>query len=255
MANLKFTAENSIPTRVFTPMSNAPSTSKNLGMKQLRFDVDPATGRRRSKDGRKQNPNAPLANAISYRYGYFEPVHVKIRAISSTAQNAGMLNLNELYPIRPDEVLQLVASLKNAGIITRYSNYGNCIYIELNPIAKKFYDKEFAILHALNSISRKHVDECYYECVLADTYGSEKYVVDIIYREGSRVTFVVTALSKNITFPAQLDRIVKIANRLKSVTVVISPSVNINELMAKLRYMVNSGVSIKLVPFNQINLI
>lgn len=236
-------------------MSNAPTVIKVLDLKQLRFDSDPATGKRRSKDGRKRNPNAPLAEAISYRYGYFESVHVKIRAISSTAQNAGMLNLNELYPIRPDEVLQLVISLKNAGIITRYSNYGNCIYIELNPIAKKFYDKEFAILHALNSISKKHVDECYYECVLADTYGNEKYVADIIYREGNRVTFVITALSQKIMFPAQLERIVKIANRLKSVTVVISPSVNINELMTKLRYTVNSGVSIKLVPFNQINLL
>ena len=252
---MRFTAENNFPTRVFTPMSNDPTVNKVLSLKQLRFDNDPTTGKRRSKDGRKRNPNTPLAEAISYRYGYFEPVHVKIRAISSTAQNAGMLNLNELYPIRPDEVLQLVTSLKNAGIITRYSNYGNCIYIELNPIAKKFYDKEFAILHALNSISKKHVDECYYECVLADTYGNEKYVADIIYREGNRVTFVITALSQKIMFPAQLERIVKIANRLKSVTVVISPSVNINELMAKLRYTVNSGVNIKLIPFNQINLL
>lgn len=255
MANMKFTAENNIPTRVFTHMYNDPTVSKILSRKRLRFDNDPTTGKRRSKDGRKRNPNTPLAEAISYRYGYFEPVHVKIRAISSTAQNAGMLNLNELYPIRPDEVLQLVVSLKNAGIITRYSNYGNCIYIELNPIAKKFYDKEFAILHVLNSISKKYVNECYYECVLADTYGNEKYVADIIYREGNRVTFVITALSQKIMFPAQLERIVKIANRLKSVTVVISPSININELMTKLRYTVNSGVSIKLVPFNQINLL
>lgn len=255
MANLKFTAENNIPTRVFTPMYNAPTVSKILSMKQLRFDNDPATGKRRSKDGRRRSPNTPLAEAISYRYGYFEPVHVKIRAISSTAQNAGMLNLNELYPIRPDEILNLVISLKNAGIITRYSNYGSCIYIELNPIAKKFYDKEFAILHALNFISRKQVDECYYECVLADTYGSEKYVADIIYRKGNSVTFVITALSQKIMFPAQFERIVKIANRLKSVTVVISPSVHINELMTKLKYTVNSGVNIKLVPFDQINLL
>lgn len=252
---MRFTAENNFPTRVFTPMCNEPTVSKVLSLKQLRFDNDLTTGKRRSKDGRRRNPNTPLAEAISYRYGYFEPVHVKIRAISSMAQNAGMLNLNELYPIRPDEVLQLVISLKNAGIITRYSNYGNCIYIELNPIAKKFYDKQFAILHSLNSISKKHVDECYYECVLTDTYGNEKYVADIIYREGNRVTFVITALSQKIMFPAHLERIVKIANRLKSVTVVISPSVNINELMEKLRYTVNPGVSIKLVPFNQINLI
>jgi len=224
-------------------------------MKQLRFENDPVTGKRRSKDGRKQNPNMPLAEAISYRYGYYEPVHVKIRAISSTAQNAGMIHLHELYPIRPDEILQLVISLKNAGIITRYSNYGSCIFIELNAIAKKFYDKEFAILHTLNSINRKHVDECYYDCLLSDTYGNERYTADIIYREGSRVTFVITALSQKILFPAQLERIIRLANRLKSITLVISPSVSTDELTTKLRYSVNAGVNIKLVPYTQLHLL
>lgn len=252
---MNFTAANNFPTRVFTPMSNAPTVNKVLDRKQLRFDIDPATGKRRSKDGRKPHPNMPLAEAISRRYGPLESVHVKIRSISSTAQNSGMLNFNEFYPIRSDEILQLVISLKNARVITRYTYYGTCVFIELNPIAKRFYDKEFGQLHVLNYISKKHVDECYYDCILTDTYGSERYMVDIIYREGTKVTFVITALSQKITYPAQLERIVRLANRLKSITLVISPSVNVNELMARLRHSVNSGVSIKLVPFTQLNLL
>ena len=152
----KFTANNSFPTHVFTPMSNAQTVSKVLSLKQLRFDIDQSTGKRRSKDGRKPNPNSPLAEAISYRYGYFEPVHVNIRAISSTEQNAGMINFNEFFAIRSDDILNLIISLKNAGVIIRYTNYGTCIYIELNPNAKRFYDKEFAQLHVLNCVNKKH---------------------------------------------------------------------------------------------------
>ena len=255
MKNTKFIAKNNCPTLIFTPLSSASTVNNVLSLKQLRFDNDMKTGKRQCKDGRKKNPYTPLAEYISNRYGYFEPVHVKIRAISSTVHNEGVLNFNEFYPIRPAEILKLVVDLKDAGIINYCSNYGNRIYIKLNPIAKKFYDKEFAILHALNSISKKNVDECYYDCVLADMYGDERYTADIIYREGSHVTFVITALSQKLMFPAQLERVIKIANRLKSVTVVISPSVNINELMTRLKYSVNRGVSIKLVPFNQINLL
>lgn len=236
-------------------MSNAQTVSKVLSLKQLRFDIDQSTGKRRSKDGRKPNPNSPLAEAISYRYGYFEPVHVKIRAISSTEQNAGMINFNEFFAVRSDDILNLIISLKNAGVIIRYTNYGTCIYIELNPNAKRFYDKEFAQLHVLNCVNKKNADECYYDCTLLDSYGNAHYAVDLIYRENSKVTFVVTALSQKIMLSAQLERIVRLANRLKSITLVISPSVNISELMTKLKYTVNSGVNIRIIPYTQLNLL
>lgn len=251
----RFTANNNSSTRVFIPMHNGSTVASVLSRKQLRFDIDASTGMRRSKDGRKQNPNTALAEAISYRYGYFEPVHVKIRAISSTAQNAGMINFNELRPIRSDDILQLIMSLKNAGVILRYTNYGNCVYIELNPNAKHFYDKQFSQLHILNVVNKKRVDEVYYDCTLTDVYGDSRYVVDMIYRERDKVTFVVSALSQKIMLPAQLERIVRLANRLKSITLVISPSVNIDELMDKLTYAVNSGVKIKLIPYTKLNLL
>jgi hypothetical protein len=255
MTTPRFVEGNTYPTRVFNPTSNTMTVSKVLNMKQLRFEIDPATGKRRSKDGRKQNPNTLLAETISCRYDYFEPLYVKLRAISSTAQNAGMIELHELYPIRPDEILRSIIMLKNARIIENYVNYGNNIFIVLNPASKNFIDKEFAVLHILKTISKKYVDECYYDCVLSDLYGSEHYTADILYREGNHVTFVVTALSQKVMYPAQLERIVRIANRLKSVTIVISPSVNVNELMIRLRNAANSNVSVKLVPYTQLNLL
>ena len=244
--------------RVFSQNSssnNQPVTTVNrvLGLKQLRFETDPA-GKRISSDGRKPNPNTALAEAIAYRYDYFEPLHTKIRAISSQSSNAGIISYPELFPIPSAEIINLVNSLKDAGIITRYTNYGTCAYIEINPDAKYFYDKEFAVLHLLNHIRKNNADEIYYNCTLANTYDNERFVIDLMYRQGNSVTFCVTALSTKIMFPAQFERIVKLANRFKNITLIVSSSINTVELTEKLRYSLNQNVSVKLVPFHQVYL-
>lgn len=244
---------NNDPTRVFSSMHKQLTIPMILDLKRLRIEVDPSNGHLRSKDGRKNNQNTALAEALSSNYEYYESLHVSLRRLSASTQNAGTINYSDMYPIRPNDVLTMIADLHKAGIINRYTPYGNSIYILLNPVAKKFYDKEFAQLHLIKYInSHKAPNEIYYDCVLSDTYGSGRYTIDVLYRTGETANFVITALSQKVTLPAQIERIVRLANRLKSLTVIVSPSINSQELRMLIGRSTNSGVNVKIVPYNKL---
>lgn len=244
---------NNDPTRVFSSTHKQLTIPMILNLKKLRIEVDPSNGHLRSKDGRKNNQNSALAEALSSNYEYYEPLHVSLRRLSASAQNAGIINYSDMYPIRPNDVLTMIADLHKAGIINRYTPYGNSIYILLNPIAKKFYDKEFAQIHLVKYInSHKAPNEIYYDCVLSDAYGSEHYAIDVLYRTGETANFVITALSQKVTLPAQIERITRLANRLKSLTVIISPSINSHDLRMQIERSINNGVNVRIVPYNKL---
>lgn len=254
----KFSSMNNDPTRVFSSMHKQLTIPMILDLKRLRIEVDSSNGHLRSKDGRKNNPNAALAEALSVNYEYYEPLHVTLRRFSASAQNAGTINYSDMSPIRPNDVLAMIADLHKAGIINRYTlygypPYGNSIYILLNPIAKKFYDKEFAQIHLVKYInSHKAPNEIYYDCVLSDTYGSDHYAIDVLYRIGETANFVITALSQKMMLPAQIERITRLANRLKSLTVIVSPSINSHDLRMQIGRSINSRVNMKIVPYNKL---
>lgn len=223
-------------------------------LKRLVFGTDPSTGNHHSKNGKHRNKNSELAEAVSERYGYYEELHVAIRRISSNSQGVGNIYYRDIG-ITANDAVNMMANLYKAGIVNRYTPYGSYMTIQLNPIAKRFYDKEFSQLHVVNFLNRyKAPNEVFYDCVLTDSYNSnEHYSIDVIYRTGEKVTFVITALSQKVCLPAQVERITRLANRLKTLTVVVSPSVNVYELLSQLRPCLNHGVSVYIVPFNQLN--
>lgn len=250
----RFSVPKNEPTHVYSSTYNPCNIIDVCRLKHLDFDIEPSTGYRRSKNGKHKSKNSELAEAVSEGYKYYEELHVALRRISSNSQGVGNIYYRDIG-ISANDIVNMIANLYKAGIVNRYTLYGSYITVQLNPIAKRFYDKEFTQLHVVNYLNRYKVpNEIFYDCVLTDSYNSnEHYSIDVIYRTGEKVTFVITALSQKVSLPAQIERITRLANRLKSLTVVISPSVKNSELFQQLIPHLNRGVSVNIIPFDQLN--
>ena len=245
-------------TRNFTPRSNTTVMSV-LSAKHLTIHRDPQTGFLHSKDGRKNDPNQQLAEAMSVNYGYIETLLTRMRQLAASEVAAGLIQYSETGLIG-SVLLAQVQSLCQAGIISRYAEYSNGVYVQLNPEARSFLSKGFAQLY-LTSYIRQHMcpDEIFYDVHLGeDRGGSETYVTDVIYRQGSSVKFTVIALNPKLDqMPQQLERLVRIANRLRSsVTIVVSPSINAQAFAYHINSMTDSKADmVKVVPYTRLALL
>lgn len=220
---------------------------------------DPQTAFLRSKDGRKNDPNQQLAEALSVNYGFLEPMFIRMRQIAANEVAAGLIQYTETGLVR-NVLLTQVQSLCQAGIIRRYAEYATGIYVQLNSNARNFLSKEFAQLHLVNYIKQNmHPDEIFYDVHLGeDKGGSETYVADVIHRQGSSVKFTIIALNQRVDqMPQQMERLVRIANRLRSsVTIVVSPSIDAQAFAIRLNNMTDSKADIvTVVPYTRLALL
>lgn len=245
---------------VYTPKpSNARNVRFVLEAKHLVFKRDMTTGALCSKDGRKSNPNLPLAEMISDNYGYNEPVFSRMRQIYATEQCAGLIGYSETGLSRI--VLgNCIRMFTNAGIISRHTEYSTGFYVQLNPEARNFVSKEFAQINVTNYIKLAfHPEEIYFDTTLCeDRNPAEHYTADVIYRIDSSVKFVTIALNpKLLCMPMQIERLVRLANRLRSsVTIVVSPSVDITALSNTLRSRLDPSTSMPyIVPYTRLSLL
>ena len=254
----QFTARED-PTRGFTPRQVPMNVQGILAAKHLLIHRDPQTGYLRSKDGRKNDPNQQLAEAMSVRYGFLEPMFIRMRQIAANEVAAGLIQYTETGLVR-DVLLTQVQSLCQAGIISRYAEYATGIYVQLNAYARNFLSKEFAQLYLVNYIKQTmHPDEIFYDVHLGEGRGgSETYVADVIHRQGSSVKFTIIALNQRLDqMPHQMERLVRITNRLRSsVTIVVSPSIDVQSFAVRLNNMTDSKADIvTVVPFTRLALL
>ena len=244
------------PTRNFTPRrSLLLNTQDVLAAKQLLIQRDPVTGYLRSKDGRKNDLNTPLAVSLGMNYPYFESMHGRLRQIAATDLASGLIQYNDVG--LPKKVLcEQVDMLCQAGVINRYAAYATGLFVELNKDAHSFITKGFAQLHLIDHIKQhKHPDELFYDVHLGETRGApDTYVIDVMHREGSSVKFTLIALNQHLDkMPQQIDRLVRIANRLRSsVTIVVSPSIDVQAFSIRFNNMIDSRTSaVSVVPFTR----
>ena len=228
---------------VFTSPVNITSVSVNeiLNKKKLAIAIDNSNQTRRSKDGRKIDPNTQLAREIALNYRRYEPLHIRLRSLCTNTNHSGILNAAEL------------TSLTFVDIVKRFTHYTvGSIFVQFRNEAVDFYSKHFADIYICDLVRGFKPDEIYYDVTLIDTasttYSTLK--IDVVYRKGAKVNFVVSALSGNVLNKNQLERLTKIANRLKyNVTFVISPSVPCDSVRYALQGLVNVGVNFKVVTF------
>ena len=211
---------------VFLSRPNAPFNSNFdvnvksiLGMKKLSIEMDKATGKMKSKDGRKVDPNTPLANEIAVSYRRYETLHVKLRSICTTTNHSGMLVTHELTALTYADVCGMLEYLRQAGVIERYTKYSmGTIFVQFKNEAVEFYLKHFADIYLCDVVRRFiHPYEIYREVTLLDTAASNYSTLkcDLVFRKDRTVKFVISALSTNILLPAQLERLRRISNRLR----------------------------------------
>lgn len=254
----QFTARED-PTRGFMQRQIPMNVQGVLAAKHLLIHRDPQTAFLRSKDGRKHDPNEQLAEALSVNYGFLEPMFIRMRQIAANEVAAGLIQYSETGLIR-NVLLTQVQALCQAGIISRYAEYATGIYVQLNSNARNFLSKEFAQLHLVNYIKQNmHPDEIFYDVHLGeDKGGSETYVADVIHRQGSSVKFTIIALNQRVDqMPQQMERLVRIANRLRSsVTIVVSPSIDAQAFAIRLNNMTDSKADIvTVVPYTRLALL
>ena len=240
---------------VFTSPVNITSVSVNeiLNKKKLAIAIDNSNQTRRSKDGRKIDPNTQLARELALNYRRYEPLHIRLRSLCTNTNHSGILNAAELTSLTFVDIVNMLTFLRNAGVIERFTHYTvGSIFVQFRNEAVDFYSKHFADIYICDLVRGFKPDEIYYDVTLIDTasttYSTLK--IDVVYRKGAKVNFVVSALSGNVLNKNQLERLTKIANRLKyNVTFVISPSVPCDSVRYALQGLVNVGVNFKVVTF------
>lgn len=227
-----------------------------LGEKHLAILRDPTNGTLCSKDGRRSNPNLPLAQAISSNYAISELMYTRLRQIAATEQYSGLVTASETE-LSSYTLANNIRSLTRAGIICKSTEYSSGYYIQLVPEARDFLNKGFAQIYLSDYVKTNlHPEEIYYDVTLTEERNlSERYKVDLIYRKDNRVSFAVIALNRKLTsMPAQIDKLVRISNRLRSsLTIVVSPSVDRTALQELLRSRLNYDVKIPdIVPYTRL---
>ena len=241
------------PTRQFVPLKT--NVKAALAEKHLAILRDPATGALYSKDGRKNDPNLPLARLISENYTANESMYLCLRQIAATGQYSGLVSYADtgLSRYRLTENIRL---LNRAGIIARYTEYAAGFYVELAPEAREFLNKGFSQIYLTDFVKKNlRPDELFFDVTLADDRNSsERYKADLIYRNGDRVKYVCIAMNPKLPNMAnQIEKIVRFANRFDgSLSIVISPSADKTALYNTLRSRLGYGVRVpNIVPYTQ----
>lgn len=119
----------------------------------------------------------------------------------------------------------------------------------------------FAVIDELKSRMNQRIDEIYYDVKLKDRYTGASYHVDVMYRIGGTLYFIVIFLNKGILDqnPSMIERVNRSifnpVNRLRTnVTVVISPFANVNGLIKILREYKNANAEMPtVVKFNNLD--
>lgn len=118
----------------------------------------------------------------------------------------------------------------------------------------------FAVIDELKSRMNQRIDEIYYDVKLKDRYTGASYHVDVMYRIGGTLYFIVIFLNKNILDQnaGMIERVNRSifnpVNRLRTnVSVVISPSANINGVIKILNYKNENAEMPMVVKFNNLN--
>ena len=230
------------PTQGFMPRTQV-NVQGVLSAKHLVILRDPATGHLRSKDGRNPDLNEPLATEMSYDYTHDEAMQTRMRQIAATEQSSGMIFYREVGMLR-HTLLTKVQAFHQAGLIKRYDEYATGLYIVLNPDARAFLTKTFAQLCAVSYLRAKRFpNEILYDVHLGeDRGGTDHYTVDVIYRQGTALKFIIIAINPKLEqMPLQMERIVRLANRLRSsVTVLVSPTVDASALAMRINSMTDA---------------
>ena len=255
-------------TALYRPRSHTPvqrptrkhfdSVHAALAADGLAIRRDPSTGRLRSRDGRKPDPNLPVAQILSEDYGRNEGFCQRMRQIASSKQAMGFAD-PENTGLTGNALKERIRLMSGIGLITRYTPARSGYYVQLNPKAVSFLTKEFAQIYICDYIRRRfRPDEIYFDVsICGERTGSELFALDVVCRQGSSFMAVVTALNTNLlNAPNQLDRLTRVMERLHiPLKIVVSPAVDTKALSEQLRRRLGRPVSAGIVPYTWLDLL
>ena len=225
-------------------MSNRPAVmniEQVLGKKGLSFAID-SHGSRMFKNGKFADTNSVLADILCTDFRRKERLLSAIRWLLTLPHCRGNIFCTDIDLSR-QETERHIEQLCRQGLIINYTpvreGYKDGYTVTVNPQAKDFINKEFAQLYLANYIRRNiQVDELYYNVTLKDVNTQKTYKIDLIYRTGRSVHFVLACLNpKLMDRPELLERLKVSADRLRSnVSIVTSPSIEPQMLRTIMRF-------------------
>ena len=184
-----------------------------------------------AKNGRIADANSALADLYCSDFRHKEKLLSSIRRLA-TLQYCTDNIYNADISLSGQETGRHLEALYRQGLISSYApirnGYKAGYAVTVNPKARDFINKGFAQLYTANYIRRNiQVDELYYDVTLKDVHTQKTYKIDLIYRIGRSVHFVMICLNPKLMERQDLMERLKVsADRLRSnVSIIVSPSI------------------------------
>lgn len=183
--------------------------------------------------GRVSVPNAGAAEVICSDFKRNEKLHNELKKITVTPTGTGYIaycDTRLLY----SELTDRLDKLKKIGLLRTVVFGTDCVYVAVEQAANSFITKDFAVIYVVNELKRKGAFDIRYNCKLRDTHGGEDLQTDVIYQQekGGHAEFLKIVLNPRLTeytnpnTEKSYRKIIAAAERLRGLTLIVSPSVN-----------------------------
>lgn len=192
--------------------------------------------------GMMHNSNAGAADVVCGNFGKYERLHNEFKKIC-TASSVGSGYIRYLDTgLSFTELKERIDIFKQIGLVKNviFSNEG--FYLSLVPEAVSFLTKDFAVIYTVNMIQKKGAVDIRYNCPIRDVNSGKLLNIDIVYQRenGGHVEFIMVILNSHLHEYANANnekhyrKIIEAADRLKGLTLIVSPSVDVFALRSVL---------------------
>ncbi len=221
-------------------ISNRYSDSGNNGFAPIRYEtIDMILGKKclafssPYSTASAYDSISQLADYICEDFQKFERLHNEIKRIAIAPNCAGHIKYVE-SGISFSDLYHRINKFKSAGLLKSAVFGSDCVFIAVEPSAVGFLTRDFAVLHTVSELRRRGAADVRYNCQLRDTHTAKQLNIDIICQRerGGRAEFIMVIPNSRLaeyTNPNNVKhyrKIVVAAERLKGLTLVVSPSVD-----------------------------
>ncbi len=182
-----------------------------------------------------------------------------LKKIAVLPNHSGIIDMQDIS-LPMSQAISCLNDCHRAGMLN-YQYCGNTqIKVTINPAAIDFISKDGAVLYLVDYlITHNNYNEIYYKVPLTElnNFSPDTYNIDIVTRKLNNVRFISLALNPNLLNNTnQLLRLAKMADRLGSLTVIISPNLNtISFRNILLQYCSNKSVPVHVFDYNHLNML
>lgn len=183
--------------------------------------------------GKVSDPNAGAAEVVCNNFKKYEALHNELKRIAVTPTCSGYIVYTDTGLLF-SELAERLNKLENTGLIKTFSLGIDRVYIEIVPAANSFLTRDFALIYTVSELRQKAFD-VRYNCKLSDTHSGAALNIDIIYQTepGGHADFVMIILNNRLTeytnpnVEKHYKKIITAAERLRGLTLIVSPSINV----------------------------